>query len=152
MARLHLIAPLAAALLLSSCVTSRLTMSYVEQTVTASDAQTLASDTVTYLADPLPPARTTIVLDPPAAKDQDALTTAMLSELRARGYGVMLVDPQTGKAGGVGVPLRYIASSLDSGILLRLQYQGIEASRYYPRGSNGQLQSGAPFTVRGSTH
>ncbi|WP_227650638.1 hypothetical protein [Klebsiella pneumoniae] len=48
-----------------------------------------------------------------------------------------------------GVPLRYIASPLDSGVLLRLQYQGIEASRYYPRGSNGQLLPGAPFTVRG---
>lgn len=149
MARLHLIAPLAAALLLSACATSRPTMSYVEPTVTASDAQTLASDTVAYLADPLPPARTTIVLDPPAAKDHDALTAAMLPALRARGYGVTLVDPQTGKAGGAGVPLRYIASPLDSGVLLRLQYQGTEASRYYPRSSNGQLLPGAPFTVRG---
>ncbi|MFU6542265.1 conjugal transfer protein TrbH [Pseudomonas aeruginosa] len=124
-------------------------MSYVEPTVTASDAQTLASDTVVYLADSLPPARTTLVLDPPAAKDHDALTAAMLPALRARGYGVTLVDPQTGKAGGAGVPLRYIASPLDSGVLLRLQYQGIEASRYYPRSSNGQLLLGAPFTVRG---
>jgi type IV secretion system protein TrbH len=148
MARLLLIAPLAAALLLSACVT-RPGMSYVAPTVTASDAQTLARDTVDYLADPLPPARTTLVLDPPAAKDHDALTAAMLPALRARGYGVTLIDPQTGKVGGAGVPLRYLASPLDSGVLLRLQYQGIEASRYYPRGSNGQLLPGAPFTVRG---
>jgi len=144
MARLYFILPLAT-ITLSACATSRPTMSYVEPTVTASDAQVLANDTVTYLSDTLPPARTILVLDTPVTKDHDALTAAMLPALRARGYGVTLVNPQTGAA---GMPLRYMASSLDSGVLLRLQYQDIEASRYYPRSSNGQLLLDAPFTVR----
>lgn len=149
MARFNQIALIVAALLLSACATSRPTMSYVEPTVTDSDAQTLASDTVEYLADPLPPARTTLLLDPPVSKNSDALTTVMMTSLRERGYGVALLDPQTGNASEDGVLLRYIASPLDSGVLLRLQFQGTEASRYYPRGSDGQLLPGAPFTVRG---
>lgn len=150
MARLHLIAPLAAVLILSACATSRPTSSYVEPTLAASDLQVLANDTVAYLANPLPPARTTLVLDPPSAKEHDPLTAAMLPALRARGYGVTLVDPQTGKAEGAGVALRYLASPLDGGVLLRLQYQGIEASRYYPRASNGQILPGTAFMVRGA--
>lgn len=123
-------------------------MSYVEPSVSAIDAQTLAGDVVTYLADSLPPARTTLVLNPPAAndKDQDALTEFMLSALSEWGYGILLFDPKTGA--GMGVPLRYLVSPLDSGVLLRLQYQGGEVSRYYPRDTNGQLLPVVPFTVR----
>lgn len=149
MARLQLMATLAAALLLSACATSRPTMSYVEPSLNANDALTLSREAVAYLADALPPAKTTLVLDPPAAKDHDALTAAMLPALRARGYGVTLVDPKTGNAAGQGIPLRYVASPFDTGVLMRLQYQGAEASRYYPRGSNGLLLPGGPFTVRG---
>lgn len=149
MARFQLMATIAAMLVLSGCATSRPSMSYVEPTVSSNDALTMSREAVAYLASALPPARTTLVLDPPAAKDHDALTAAMLPALRAQGYGVALVDPKTGQAPGQGVPLRYIASPMDRGFLMRLQYQGIEASRYYPRGSNGLLLPGAPFTVRG---
>lgn len=149
MARFQLMASLAAALLLSACATSRPTMSYVEPSVTATDSITLSREAVAYLADALPPARTTLVLDPPAAKDQDHLTAALLPALRARGYGVTLADSEDRPTGRAGVALRYLASPLDGGVLMRLQYQGTEASRYYPRGTNGLLLPGAPFTVRG---
>ena len=142
--------PLAAVVLLSACATSRPSMSYVAPEVTAADAQVLAAVSVAYLADPLPPARTTLVLDPPLSGKHDALTAAMLNSLRARGYGVSLVDPKTGTAAGQGTPLRYLASPLASGVVLRLQFQGVEATRFYPRTTNGKLLSdGAPFTVRG---
>ena len=149
MARFQLMATLAAALLLSACATSRPSMSYVEPSVSATDSQTLSREAVAFLADTLPPARTTLVLDPPAAKDHDHLTAALIPALRARGFGVTLTDPKTGVPAGQGIALRYLASPLDSGVLMRLQYQGTEASRYYPRGSNGLLLPGAPFTVRG---
>lgn len=145
----YLLESIAAAFLLSACATSRPTMSYVEPTVTIMDAQTLANDTVAFLADPLPPARTTLFIDPPVVKGADALTATIVPALRARGYGVSLVDQKTGQASGQGVLLRYIASSLDSGLLLRLQYLGVEASRYYPRSYDSSLLPGAPFTVRG---
>lgn len=150
MARILALLPLAAAVLLSACATSRPSMSYVAPEVTPVDAQTLAADTVAYLADPLPPARTTLVLDPPAGAKHDALTGAMLVALRARGYGVSVVDPKTGKAAGQGTPLRYLASPLYRGVVLRLQFQGVEASRFYPRTASGKLvPADAPFTVRG---
>lgn len=145
----YLLESIAAAFLLSACATHRPTMSYVEPTVTMQDAQTLANDTVAFLADPLPPARTTLFIDPPVTKGADALTTTIIPALRARGYGVAMVDPKTGQASGPGVLLRYIASSLDSGLLLRLQYLGIEASRYYPRSYDSSLLAGSPFAVRG---
>ncbi|EJD3148822.1 conjugal transfer protein TrbH [Salmonella enterica] len=150
MTRARMFLPLFAALVLSACATSRPSMSYVAAEVTSSDARTLAADAVAYLADPLPPAHTTLVLDPPAASGQDVLTPAMLAALRARGYGVTVADAKTGAAAGKGTPLRYLASPLDSGVVMRLQYLGVEASRFYPRTTNGQLLSnGAPFIVRG---
>lgn len=151
MVRARMLLALVAALVLSACATSRPSMSYVAKEVTAADAQILAADAVAHLADPLPPAHTTLVLDPPATATQDVLTEAMVSALRARGYGVTLVDPKIGTASDHETPLRYLASPLDQGVVLRLQYQGIEASRFYPRATDGKLLSnGAPFTVRGS--
>ncbi|MBD8483925.1 conjugal transfer protein TrbH [Pseudomonas coleopterorum] len=151
MTRILALVPLAAAVLLSACATSRPSMSYVAPEVTAADAQTLAADTVAYLSDPLPPARTTLVLDPPTHAKHDALTVAMLNALRARGYGVSIVDPKTGVPAGQGTPLRYLASPLYSGMVLRLQFQGVEASRFYPRTASGKLvPADADFMVRGS--
>lgn len=147
--RLSLAAPLAVMLLLGGCASTGSTQSYVEPTVSEAEAATLASDAATYLVDPLPPAHTTLVLDPPAAKVQDTLTAALIPALRERGYGVTLAQPGRSASSGGGVALRYIASPLDGGLLLRLQYQGKEASRHYPRASDGQLMSGAPFTVGG---
>lgn len=150
MARIYSLVPLVAAVLLSACATSRPSMSYVAPEITSADAQLLAASSVGYLADPLPPARTTLVLDPPNSAKHDALTVAMLNALRARGYGVSVVDPKTGAAAGQGVPLRYLASPAASGVVLRLQFQGVEAASFYPRTADGKLlSSGAPFTVRG---
>lgn len=153
MARLYSFVPLVAALMLSACAAptiSRPSMSYVAPEITASDAQLLAADSVAYLADPLPPAKTTVMLDPPSNGDHDTLTAAMLDALRARGYGVTVVDPKTGTATGEGVPLRYVAAPALNGVVLRLQFQGIEAARFYPRSSDGKLlPDSAPITVRG---
>lgn len=153
MARLLSLAPLAAALLLSACAAppiSRPSMSYVAPEITASDAKMLAADSVAYLADPLPPAKTTVLLDPPSSTDHDTLTAPMLDALRARGYGVTVVDPKTGTATGEGVPLRYLATPALNGVVLRLQFQSIEAASFYPRSADGKLvPNGTPITVRG---
>jgi len=47
------------------------------------------------------------------------------------------------------VPLRYLVSRLDDGIVLHLQYRNIEASRFYSRAVDGRLMPAAPFAVRG---
>jgi hypothetical protein len=149
MVRLHLIVPIAAMLFLCGCVNKRPTQSYVDSSITTNDAHMLARDTADHLADLLPPARSTLVLDPPARMSHDLLTSTMLAVLRKRGYGVEMIDSKTRSPGTDSVHLRYLASTLDSGILLRLQYQDIESARYYPRSSDGQLLVGTPFMVRG---
>ncbi|MGS7411475.1 conjugal transfer protein TrbH [Klebsiella pneumoniae] len=143
------IMPLIAILLVSGCSTMRPTQSYVSPELKAGDARTLSTDAVSYLSDVLPPARTTLVIDLPKTRgQQDSLTSAMMASLRARGYGVTVADPKT--AATAGTPLRYLASPLYGGVLLRLQYQGTEASRFYPRTIGGSLvvSKDASFTVK----
>ncbi|CDG90681.1 Conjugal transfer TrbH family protein [Xenorhabdus bovienii str. feltiae Florida] len=150
MKRFSIVLPLLAVLFLSACTTTRPSMSYVAPQVTPSDAQVLAGDAVVYLANPLPPARTTLVLDPPTANaSPDVLTPALIAALRMRGYGVTVADAKTGMTAGKATMLRYLASPFESGVIMRLQYLGIEASRFYPRTTDGRLLSdGTPFTVR----
>ncbi|MCW5320684.1 conjugal transfer protein TrbH [Verminephrobacter aporrectodeae subsp. tuberculatae] len=144
----RVILPLVAALFLNACAKPpRPTTSYVDPEVTANDAQTLSRDTVQHLSEPLPPAHTTLVLDPPHSSD-DMLTADMIGKLRARGYGIAQTDPQTGPKAGQGTPLRYLASPLNGGVVLRLQYLDREATKFYPRTTDGNLMADAPFTVR----
>lgn len=135
---------------LAGCSTTRPSMSYVAPEVTANDATVLAADAAEHLAPALPPARTTLVLDPPASQQNDVMTPAMIEQLRATGYGVVQVEPNRPKDAPQieGVPLRYLVSPLQAGVLMRLQYQGIEAARFYPRATDGSLVEAAPFTVR----
>lgn len=135
---------------LAGCSTVRPSMSYVAPEVTASDATVLAADAAEHLAPALPPAHTTLVLDPPVTKQNDVMTPAMIEQLRATGYGVVQVEPNRAKDAPPveGVPLRYLVSPLQAGVLMRLQYQGVEAARFYPRATDGSLVESAPFTVR----
>lgn len=149
MTPIRLLFALAFALLLSACATTRPTMSYVSPELTDNDAAVLAGDTARHLADRLPPAKSTVVLDPPAGQS-DVMTAALLAKLREAGYGVVEADRQAGPKQGEGTPVRYLVSPLENGVVLRLQYLGIEASRFYPRTANGALLSSGPFTVRGA--
>lgn len=143
---------LVAALVLSACATTRPSVSYVDPEVTANDAETLASDAVDFLVDPLPPAHTTLLLDPPAVRQggtTDILTRVMLDRLRAHGYGIsVVVDDRPASQGVHAIPLRYLASPLDNGIVLRLQFKGQEATKLYPRTSDGALLTNGPFLLR----
>ncbi len=144
--------PVLAALALSACATSRPSMSYVAPEVTASDARTLATDAVDFLADPLPPAKTTLLLDPPAVRQgaaPDVLTPAITDSLRARGYGLaVVVDDRPASKDVQAIPFRYLASPLDNGIVLRLQFKGQEATKLYPRTTAGTLLTNGPFLLR----
>lgn len=142
-------------ILLAGCSTMGPTTSYVSPDISASDAAALAVDAVKHLAGPLAPAHTTIVLDPPASTHgKDVMTRAMVEQLRAKGYGVVQIKKRVrGKpvAPIKGVLVRYVVSPAQAGagVLLRLQYQGGEAARFYPR-KDGALSvaDATPFTVR----
>lgn len=150
--RMRFLLPALAALALSACATSRPSMSYVASEVTASDASTLVADAVDFLADSLPPAKTTLLLDPPAVRQgtvPDVLTPAMTDRLRARGYGVAVVaDDRPAAPDKRATPLRYLVSPLDNGIVLRLQFNGQEATKLYPRTTAGTLLTSGPFLLR----
>jgi len=134
---------------LAGCASMRPSMSFVAPEITAPDAAKLAADAAQWLAKPLPPARTTIVLDPPASSRQgDVMTPAMVEQLRASGFGVVQVPKGKDAPTPQGVPVRFLVSPLDTGVLMRLQYQGVEAARFYPRSTSGALVEAAPFTVR----
>jgi len=137
-------------LMLTSCNTSRSTMSYVAKEITPADALTLANDTIAHLTETLPPAHTILVIDAPkiTAKQTDTLTPTMIEQLRKRGYGVMEADKKNGPQNEQGTILRYLATPMDNGVILRLQYQHIEASRFYPRGADGTLLMNTPFATR----
>ena len=141
--------PLLLALALGACASNtRPSMSYVAPTVTGSEARILAADATAFLADQVPPGRATFVLDPPKA-GPDLLTGELSANLRGRGYGVLVANPKTGPVSGQGVPLRYTATPLDSGLVLRLQYLNHDAAKYYSRTAPGQVAAdAAPFVVR----
>ncbi|OHV78536.1 hypothetical protein [Rhizobium sp. LCM 4573] len=144
MKRIPVVAAVMMAVLLSACTTMRSTVSYVSPELTPLDAQLLAADSASHLSGALPAAKTTLVLDPPAGGDR--LTPAMMTKLRDAGFGV--VEAKNGDQQVQGVALRYLASPLENGVVLRLQYEGVEASRFYPRTASGALASASPFTVR----
>lgn len=134
--------------LLSACASMPRDASFAAPEITAADATTLATDSAQHLATALPPARTTLLLQP--AKT-DVLTAALLRQLIDHGFGVIEADPRAKGAQSApadAVSLRYLASPFDAGVVVRLQYRGIEASRYYPRAADGSLVTAAPFTVR----
>ncbi|MCD2514663.1 conjugal transfer protein TrbH [Comamonas endophytica] len=146
-----------AALFLSACAAPlRSSSSYVDSNINAADAITLANDAAVYLSKSLSPAKTMLVIDPPPTRNvADELTPAMQTALREKGYGVLILstkNPEKKEKADppAGTALRYLASPLETGVLLRLQFQGIEASRFYQRNKDGALlPNGFPFTVGG---
>lgn len=135
---------------LAGCATTRPGMSYVSSEISPTDARTLAADAAQHLAVPLPAAKTTIVLYPTGQR-QDALTPAFTEALRATGFGVSIAPREKDAPAPDGVPVRYLVSPLDYGILMRLEYQHREAARFYVRATDGSLVKAAPFTVREAT-
>lgn len=123
------------------------TTSYVAQVVTSADRHAIAADASAHLATILPPARTTIVLQRSAA---GSVPDPFATELREAGFGV-IEDVQRQRVAGSppqGTQLRYIVAPLETGIVLRLQYQRREDARFYDRAADGSLIVASPFTVR----
>lgn len=145
-----------AAAMLAGCVASS-TASYVTTGLSEADAQTLAADVATHLRSALPAARSTLALQPTGATD--AFTPVLAEKLRAAGYGVAASAEATHGGDGAQpaagqtreIVLRYLVSPFDAGVVLRLQYQGVEASRFYSRTAGGALGAGSPFTVRSAS-
>jgi hypothetical protein len=136
---------------LSGCTTLpfRHDLSFAARDVSTADAGALATDAAQMLASIYPPAQTTLVLIPTAAAEsEDMPTQAFEQALRAYGFGVVEAPRRADLPAPYGVPVRYRVTQLDGGVLLRLDYQGAAAARFYRRGADGYLLTMAPFAVR----
>lgn len=161
---------------LAGCATTRPGTSYVAPGITAYDGAVLAADTSNYLRTVYPAANTVLALEAPSVKAGNAVTPELDIALRLAGFAVIENSPEESArqtaaeraaqqrsaalrgdgyavmdgaaAPAAGVRLRYLVAPLDHGLVLRLQYQGVEASRFYHRNTNGGLVAAAPFTVR----
>ena len=105
----------------------------------------IAAGIGTFLRTQMPAASSTIVLEPtPMDQAGNALTPALADNLRQQGFAVA-----DGVAPAGAHTLRYWVTPMDgSGELVRLTIDGRkEASRFFVRGSAGDLQGGGPFTV-----
>lgn len=131
--------------LFAGCATSRPTMSYVAPELTTADATVIATDVIDYLSRELPPGRTVLTLDPPP---QDVIGPQLINRLPQKGFGLGFVDPDDKTADRSEMLLRYVVVPLDSGFVVRLQYQGREASRFYNRTTDGDLIPISRFAVR----
>lgn len=137
-------------LLVAGCAS--LTASSVDTNLSTNDAALLATDASAQLAATLPPARTTIVLNQQTFKSKQGkeVDNQMIEKLRARGFGVAQLQQKNKEL--TAVPVRYNISRLETGVILQLKYNGIEAARFYRRAQNGSLVRAAPFTIRQNTH
>lgn len=123
------------------------TSSYMAPIVTSADRHVIAADASAHLATILPPARTTILLQP--SVDESAVDP-FVTGLREAGFGV-IEDVQRRRVAAPppqGTKLRYIVAPFETGIVLRLQYQRREDARFYDRAADGSLIVASPFTVR----
>ena len=95
--------------LLAGCASVPRDASFASPEVTAADAATMATDSAQHLAGALPPAQTTLLLQP--AKT-DVLTDALFRHLVDQGFGVIEANPRAKDAAppSDAVSLRYLAS------------------------------------------
>ncbi len=114
------------------------TSSYVEA-ISLSDADIVARDMADFLSNQFASAKTTIELEPM----NNEFHARLLAHLKSRGFGIVETGPELGATG-----LRYAVTQLDEGIILRMKYQGKEASQFYPRRQGGTLALNNVYTVR----
>jgi type IV secretion system protein TrbH len=131
-------------LLLSSCAFLSPQGSYVDA-VQPKEATLLASSMADFLGQQLPPAKTTLVLIPlPGSQAKNTLTSALTLALVRAGYGMASLAAAPTEAHRI----RYLVSSMKTGVLVRIQYDQTEAACWFIRNRQHQLYAGLPFTVR----
>jgi hypothetical protein len=118
--------------------------SWVES-LAAKDAPRLVAVIGDLVQQRLPPAKATLVIEPPQSGQMDNPIAAQLAaDLRHKGYA--LVEPA--QAGADAHHLRYLITRRGDGVLLRVVLDRIEASRLLARSKSGELEASAPFAIR----
>lgn len=102
--------------------------SYVAPEISPAEIDRISADLTGFLAQQLPPGRTTLAFKPELTLFHDVF----LDELASRGYGIA-----TAKAPEDAVHVEYYLTILDGGILARINYKDRIASRHYRRTEQG---------------
>lgn len=128
---------LVAMLGLSGCATTMGSGSFVSVPSSVKD-QEIAANLTGLVAHVLPPAQTTVLLQPASGAAGKEFGKAIDAALRSRGFGVSAQS---------GVKVRYAVSMFDQSILLRVWTKNEVLSRAYQPDNAGKLVPVSPMTV-----
>lgn len=109
--------------------------------LTVKEARGLASEVTKLLQERVPPAKTLLVVEP--AQRKARFEVELEAALHGAGYALALPNSEVQS----GHRVRYRVSTLDGGILLRLELDDIEISRWYGLDEEGRLVAVTPFTI-----
>lgn len=129
--------------MLSGCVT--ITKRDANE-ISAADLSYAAAEIASYTADVLPVASSSLSL--PASTNEDATDSPDPVALALRERGFAVFDAGVPDPAGTAHTLSYIASSLDSGLLILVTLDGQLTSRFYERDSTGSLAPASAFSRR----
>jgi len=131
------------ALLLAGCAINP-DASFVQSSASADNA-VIATNVASFLQAELPPAHTTLLIEPAASGDQ-SLLELLREDLHRQGFAI--AEPNSG---AVAQPVRLMVTPLNGGFAVRIDYGLSEAASYFGRDARGQLQANAPFVRRETT-
>ncbi|MEO9231582.1 MAG: hypothetical protein ABI216_21890 [Devosia sp.] len=112
--------------------------SYVFKEISGADSELVAKVVTVFLSSQLPAAKTILGMN----SSNTAFDSMLRDMLAQRGFGVS----QSGAPGSV--PVRYLVTVFQNGILVRLRYQDKEISQLYDRTDSGSLSLHARFAIR----
>lgn len=130
-------AMLVAMLGLSGCATSMGSGSFVSVPTSIKNQQ-IAANLTGLVAHALPPAHTTVMLQPAAGSAGKRFGATLDAALRARGFGV---------SSHTGIKVRYAVSPFDQSVLLRVWTNNEVLTRAYQPDKAGELVPVSPITV-----
>lgn len=118
--------------------------SFVDPSISNGDVDTIAMDMAQFLGTRLPPAKTTVVVE----SFRNAFYARFREQLTVRGFGFVEGSQHSTDA----VLLRYRVTPLDLGFLVRMEYNGLVASRFYRRANDGNLALNSKYSIREATN
>jgi hypothetical protein len=116
-------------------------VSYIQPGIGSPDSTEVTNDMARFLQGQLPAAKTTLALDPL----RNPLHDELVAQLTRRGFGIIQRNPGPELD---AVTLRYMVTTMDSGILVRMSYQHQVASRFYNRAMDGRLSLENRYSIR----
>ena len=123
---------------------SRGYVSYVVADLSEIDSTELSKDVSQFLMNQLPAAKTTLELEPLKSPFHEKLR----DQLSRKSFGII---EKNFREPWQGVQVRYLITRYEGGLLVRVQYLGKTATRFYDRTQDGRLATSASYTLREAT-